>query len=206
VYQNATHASSTDRLHPRGGRPQRRSPAGTNGSTARTRMRPRSRTARRGPRGSVRFINTHDAGTVAQIIPTSGCNCALADELCGGRATRTRRGCMRCRRLVSCAQIGIENLGAGSSRLRPRSSLPEFAMLMSSTNADATAVDDAMCHAFMVLDADSNDLITPTELAHILRLRLEIGVSTGIEAQTPPRGSESVPGGPPLPGRNMHLA
>ncbi|PWZ11911.1 putative calcium-binding protein CML15 [Zea mays] len=48
-------------------------------------------------------------------------------------------------------------------------SLPEFAALMDSASGDADAVEEDLRHAFSVFDADGNGLITPAELARVLR-------------------------------------
>jgi len=48
-------------------------------------------------------------------------------------------------------------------------SLPEFAALMESASADADAVEEDLRYAFSVFDADGNGLITPAELARVLR-------------------------------------
>ncbi|RLN29365.1 putative calcium-binding protein CML10 [Panicum miliaceum] len=48
-------------------------------------------------------------------------------------------------------------------------SLPEFAALVRSADADADTVEEDLRHAFMVFDADGNGLITPAELARVLR-------------------------------------
>jgi hypothetical protein len=58
-------------------------------------------------------------------------------------------------------------------------SLPKFVELVSSANTDAAVVDDDLHHAFTVLvRTDNNDLITPAELAHILR--------AGVSKRPPP--------------------